>query len=288
MRTPHRYRISKGYRYIYAPDSPSVAKTGSYKGYVFEHRYVMEKHLGRALTKNEHIHHIDFNKLNNNISNLMLLTNREHTRLHHLIKEYQLFNGVDSYRKCIDCGEELSYKEHSKSKVLRCRKCATLHSRKVLRPTKEELAYDVYHHTYLSLSSKYGVSTNAIKKWMRSYGIPIPNRHKNWICEKPYEITQNRLRAWANLSEKIKELKKGGTACDIPVVQLNEDGTIVAEYRSSAEACRQNIGFSDSPIYRCCKGKLKTYKGFIWRYKSSFAKKVLSDNRTVAPCLMAT
>lgn len=49
---------------------------------VYEHRYVMEQHLKRKLKKGEEVHHIDGNKLNNNIDNLELLTTGEHKKHH--------------------------------------------------------------------------------------------------------------------------------------------------------------------------------------------------------------
>lgn len=48
------------------------------------HRYIVERHLGRPLSEDEIVHHKDKNKTNNDISNLQIMTNAEHTKLHHL------------------------------------------------------------------------------------------------------------------------------------------------------------------------------------------------------------
>lgn len=47
-----------------------------------KHRYVMEQFLGRPLKSFEVVHHIDGNKLNNNISNLQLMTQKVHASIH--------------------------------------------------------------------------------------------------------------------------------------------------------------------------------------------------------------
>jgi len=67
-----------GYVLIYKPEHPSVDRSG----YVYEHTVVMEEYLKRPLYKHETIHHKDKNKQNNNINNLMILTNSEHAKLH--------------------------------------------------------------------------------------------------------------------------------------------------------------------------------------------------------------
>lgn len=46
------------------------------------HRVLMEEHLGRKLMGNEVVHHIDRNKLNNEMSNLVVMTRAEHINEH--------------------------------------------------------------------------------------------------------------------------------------------------------------------------------------------------------------
>lgn len=77
-RKPFVLTGNKKYRMIYKPEHPLATK----KGYVREHRLIMEKHLKRYLTKEEVVHHIDEDILNNNIDNLELLSGSEHRKKH--------------------------------------------------------------------------------------------------------------------------------------------------------------------------------------------------------------
>ena len=47
-----------------------------------EHRKVVEEAIGRKLSKNEVVHHINFNKLDNRLENLMIMSIAEHQKLH--------------------------------------------------------------------------------------------------------------------------------------------------------------------------------------------------------------
>lgn len=49
------------------------------------------------------------------------------------------------------------------------------------------------------------------------------------------------------------------------VLQLTLDGELVKEWDSIEEAHKN--GFNKANVCNCCRGKLKQYKGFIWRYK---------------------
>ncbi len=77
---------SNGYRLLTVDDGRKC----------FEHQYVMEQHLGRRLDKKERIHHIDIDKINNEISNLHLYDSISgHSLCHHQMENlgYDLFGG---------------------------------------------------------------------------------------------------------------------------------------------------------------------------------------------------
>lgn len=49
---------------------------------ILEHRLVMEQHIGRKLRRDEIVHHKDRNRLNNSVSNLQIMSQSDHMRLH--------------------------------------------------------------------------------------------------------------------------------------------------------------------------------------------------------------
>lgn len=77
----------KGYLMILRPDW-YTGKTGH--KYIFYHHYVLCEALGLTqIPKGYVVHHIDYNKKNNDISNLALMTMGAHTRLHSLESKLQ-------------------------------------------------------------------------------------------------------------------------------------------------------------------------------------------------------
>lgn len=69
----HGHISHYGYRIVWIPEL---------KKQVREHKYLMEQHLGRALDKSEVVHHINGNKLDNQLENLIVVTRAEHKRIH--------------------------------------------------------------------------------------------------------------------------------------------------------------------------------------------------------------
>lgn len=71
---------SDGYKTVLVPTD---TKRRGWSCYKKEHKIVMETSLGRSLTKQERIHHVDLDKLNNNLNNLYLCSNESHHRQLH-------------------------------------------------------------------------------------------------------------------------------------------------------------------------------------------------------------
>ena len=116
------------YRYAIVPDHPNRNK----HNYVLMHRVVMENHLDRLLLPNEIVHHKDGNKANNDISNLEVMTNEEHSHMHNPKRGETTTTLI-----CDECGKSfqrlLKYVKISKNKhFFCCRECLYSFERKYL------------------------------------------------------------------------------------------------------------------------------------------------------------
>ena len=98
----------KGYRLIKSHNHPNKNQ----RGYMYEHRLVMEKHLGRYLRDDEEINHLNKDIKDNRIENLEILTKSTHATKH--LKGNKRGVKDMSDRACIRCNSKTTYLEKGK------------------------------------------------------------------------------------------------------------------------------------------------------------------------------
>lgn len=174
-------RIVNGYRLIYRPNHFNAMKSKNWKGYVYEHRYLVELRLGRPLQRNETVHHLDCDRSNNKQNNLILVSRKDHVRIHGWIERgapiYESngrngFNSVNSkaenHSYCPVCNATLQGNNYRYCSL----KCLRVAQASTKMPSKEQLIKDLSEKvSWRALGKKYGVSDNAVRKWARKYGL---------------------------------------------------------------------------------------------------------------------
>lgn len=175
-------RILNGYRVIYNPKYHRAMTNENWKGYVYEHIVVAEEMIGRVLKEDEVVHHLDGDRSNNRIENLLVLSKAMHYKLHNWLDNGGVFKETEHVKRvnsgkskevrttkgfCKICDKTLQRKE----KTYCSNKCRGLDKRKVERPTKSDLETDIKELSWLAIGRKYGVSDNAVRKWAKSYGL---------------------------------------------------------------------------------------------------------------------
>lgn len=126
----------------------------------------------------------------------------------------------------------------------------------MVRPTKEELELLLSTCYMEQVARKFGVSSNAVRKWIKKFGISIKaQKHKGF------------KRNQSSIEKGRTALKKHYEKYDSPlgktIVQLSKENEIINFFPSISAVRKQ--WYNDRMVAKVIQGKLKTYLGFFWK-----------------------
>lgn len=183
------YKIN-GRTVIKAPEGfPHTINTKKHQGMAYEYIVVASMEIGRYLTADECVHHIDLNPDNNSAGNLMVFASQsDHAKFHSsgldvsiLINRGDGTYSVDpSWRPsedrfiCAHCGKEfIASKANRKNRHTYCSsECYNsyrLHGKIV--PSKQRLAELLSTMSNSAVARLCGVTHTTVRRWKKRYNI---------------------------------------------------------------------------------------------------------------------
>lgn len=92
----NKLKHSSGYLLLYSNEHPNRQASGPY---IYEHRLVASRKIGRALLETEDVHHINHNKKDNRPENLLVVD----YLTHHRLEKGWWIEGDVWYKNCTRC-----------------------------------------------------------------------------------------------------------------------------------------------------------------------------------------
>lgn len=172
--------LLNGYECVYMPNHHRAFDNEC----IYEHILKAEEKIGRELKDEEVVHHIDFDKTNNNYDNLMIFdSNKSHITYHGMLnsqhKERFVVNENNGVYGCYSinnlicpkCGNKMS----GRGKIcFDCRKEIMA----INIPNKEKLYSDLIYNkgNFTKVGAMYNVTDNAVRKWCKKYNMPYHSK----------------------------------------------------------------------------------------------------------------
>ena len=133
-------------------------------------RFLVEQHLGVRLRKSDVVHHIDGDKTNDVLENLEVLSLGDHNRFH-------ARGSTEVVRHICPVCKDSFVVERGRTTFC-SQACFKFHSRRAVRPSKEELKALVEQFSFVALGKRFGVSDTAVRKWCKTYNLPYKKKDR--------------------------------------------------------------------------------------------------------------
>lgn len=142
--------------------------------------------------------------------------------------------------------------------------------------SKKNKAYQYYGAKGIYVCDDWLIFSNFVRdvRQKENYNKMISEKRK-WHLDKDFlskdeKCYSNETTCIVKSSDNNKErnLRAGHPSVKqrIGIIQMNLNGEVVNEFESMTRAAKVT-GFSVGNICSCCKGKIRTSNGYIWRYK---------------------
>lgn len=130
-------------------------------------------------------------------------------------------------------------------------------SRVISRPERDKLIVEIFNSNFSAVGKHYGVSPNAVQKWLQFYNIPYTR--KDFISWYYLNILNT-----APPDSKPKGIKTEPK----PVLQYTKSGELVGKYPSIMAASRAvfNDVVHANHISANCLNKRKSAYGYVWKF----------------------
>ncbi len=86
--------------------------------------------------------------------------------------------------------------------------------------------------------------------------------YKAIVAKKDYKAFQ--AQRIANTDYKVASAKRS-VKISKPIIQYDKQGNFIKKWKSATEA-KNELGYKDTPICNCLKGRCKTAGGYVWKY----------------------
>ena len=104
-------------------------------------------------------------------------------------------------------------------------------------------------------------------------GVPLSEAHKKALSDalKSVQKSETHKKAISDALKGHSVSEECRAKLSKKILQFTKSGEFIREWPSAMEASHQ-IGIAQPNICNCCRGKLKSTGGFVWRYATNANK----------------